>query len=206
LVLLGLLFFRRSQWSDQIKLFVGVAVAITVTVLPWLVRNHFVLGGPAIATEGGITLYMGHHPDTTGGYFVPPALPDVPGGEYERSVFYYQRAVDLIVADPVRSVLFIPRKLAALWKPNGNLVLDLADWLCVPLALFGFALSVLDRTHWRLYYFFAAPVLAVHVTSSIFVGLARYRTPVVPFLMVFAAVALVRLFGWIRNRINRVVV
>src|SRR5712664_874580 len=71
------LWLARKKFSrNAAKVWLAMCAATVLTVLPWTVRNYFVLGTfVPIATNSGINFYIGNNPEATG-------LPDwrlVPG-------------------------------------------------------------------------------------------------------------------------------
>jgi Flp pilus assembly protein TadD/4-amino-4-deoxy-L-arabinose transferase-like glycosyltransferase len=131
----------------------------------------------------------------------------------EISSFWMKRGFDFLLENPGRSLLLIAQKTALFW--NAYEIPDNLDmyffeqyskimrlWLpafgiVAPLGILGMILCLLDWNRlWAIYLF----VLGYFASVILFYVFSRYRLPVVSFLMVFGAQALVRLYGYVRVR------
>jgi len=90
-----------------------VALALTLTVLPWVVRNSLLYGKlTGIETSLGYNLYVGYHPESTGTFTFGPSLDLVPIlDDSVRDQLGTQRALEFIQADPGR---FVPLAVSRL--------------------------------------------------------------------------------------------
>jgi tetratricopeptide (TPR) repeat protein len=133
----------------------------------------------------------------------------------EVSNYWSGRAMDFIVSQPVAWMRLVGRKLVLLWNADEMLdtesqeshaewsrLLAIGGWfghfgLLVPLALFGVIATWHDRSRLALLYAMTVSYAASVVAFFVF---ARYRFPLVPFLMLFAAAGLsvlpVRFGAW----------
>lgn len=122
----------RGVWRRLPRLLgeglVVLAVAL-LTVLPWTLRNHQVLGEwVLVSTNGGHTLLTGNHDGANGDY-----SPDAPAvhalaareglSETARDREARRLGLAWIADDPGRFLALAPRKLARLWLPDGE-----AEW------------------------------------------------------------------------------
>ncbi|HKX79510.1 MAG TPA: glycosyltransferase family 39 protein, partial [Novosphingobium sp.] len=97
-----------------------------LTVLPWTLRNHDVLGHwVPISTNGGFTLLTGNNDSARGDY--TPGDPAVAAlqartdlGEVEMDAEAKRLAVEWIADNPGRFVALMPLKLFRLWGPDGE--------------------------------------------------------------------------------------
>ena len=133
----------------------------------------------------------------------------------EVSRYWLERALDFIVSDPLTWLQLMGRKAALL--VNRDEMLDTesqaahAEWswplavlqplthfgVLVPLAVLGFVATWADRRRlWILY----AMVLTYAASTVAFYVFARYRYPLVPILLVFAAAAVTNLRALGRSR------
>ena len=133
----------------------------------------------------------------------------------EVSRYWLERALDFIVSDPLTWLGLMGRKAALL--VNRDEMLDTesqaahAEWswplaalqplthfgVLVPLAVLGFVATWADRRRlWILY----AMVLTYAASTVAFYVFARYRYPLVPILMVFAAAAVTNVAALRRSR------
>ena len=134
----------------------------------------------------------------------------------EVSSFWTDKALEFITAQPSRWLRLMARKFALLW--NGTEMLDTesqethAEWswplrvgglighfgVLVPLAVVGVMLTWPMRR--RLWVFYAM-TLAYAASVLVFYVFARYRYPLVPLLIVFAAAGLARMSrAWLEPR------
>jgi hypothetical protein len=123
-------------------------------------------------------------------------------GEYERDEFLKAESKRVILADPVRFAGLAVRKAARMWNVILNYevyrtpfysAVSLASYLPVMLlAVAGAAMARRDVRNWLALLVPAAYFTGIHM---IFVGSIRYRLPVMPFIMVLSACALVRILN-----------
>jgi 4-amino-4-deoxy-L-arabinose transferase-like glycosyltransferase len=103
-----------------------VVLVALLTVAPWTIRNHAVLGHwVAVSTNGGLTLLTGNNDSATGDY--NPGDPQVVAlqhrkdlGEVAMDAEAKRLGMAWIAAHPARFVALMPRKLARLWLPDGE--------------------------------------------------------------------------------------
>ena len=122
----------RGVWSRLPRLLgegllvLGVAL---LTVLPWTIRNHEVLGEwVLVSTNGGYTLLTGNHDAASGDY--SPEGPAVESlmqrtdlDEVARDREARRLGWQWIADNPGRFLALAPKKLARLWLPDGE-----AEW------------------------------------------------------------------------------
>jgi hypothetical protein len=179
------LFGKRDK---LFKVAVSTLIALML-VSPWLYRNYRLLGHATLNTAVGLNFHMSFNPSATGG-FVEPAVPEgIPNGEAEQSAFYLSRGLRFIREHPSRAITLMVDKQSYLWQPFHNAFLDLADVLLLPFSLVG----VLFALRKREYLLLLAPILGISFVFLIFEAGPRYRSAMYPFLICFAALALVRL-------------
>lgn len=193
---------HRLTPVQTLKRLLGYAVIYCVLMAPWWVSNYHAYGEFVRLTAGGGTaLYAGNNPlNTTGGGNL--------GEDYDLSGFVHithpverdrpltKAATDYIVQNPKRFFELAWLKFTRIWRPwpvnasYSSLPIILATaGSFLPVLLLGAAVIVLKRRMLRRLspvYLFAIGYTAVHM---IIVGTIRYRLPLEPFLIVFAAVA-----------------
>ena len=187
----------------------GLLAVVTASLLfaPWSYRsivlfNKFVL----VSANGGVNLWMGNNPDSTGGYM---ALPDKQfPNEVERDQYYGREAVHFILSHPLSYAKLSLKRLIAtydretigvVWNEKGlsskyppSLLLTLKGlstaywWAMLILGLMGLLIIVRRRLAAQLW-----PALACFSYFSIFpvltVSMDRYHVPIDPLLAIFAA-------------------
>ena len=214
------------SWAGAFSL--GVVLAIA----PVAWRNLAIGGdGVGISYNAGINLYIGNNPDYAETVAIRPGwewddLVTQPAREgierpAAKSAYFAERAWDYIRGDPTGWLGLMGRKLWAFWHGDErgrnqpiyfwrtySTVLSATLWkagiafpfgLVAPLALWGMLLSLrrIGPT-WPLLY-----VLCYCLGVVAFFVAARYRVPVLPVLMVFAAYGLWALWDWGRAGCGR---
>ena len=133
----------------------------------------------------------------------------------EVSTYWTDRALDFVTSAPGAWLTLMGRKFVLLWNATEmldtesqetyaewSLPLKIGGWIghfgiLVPLALFGLWTTWPERR--RLWVFYAL-IVAYAASVLIFYVFARYRFPLVPLLMLFAAAGLVELPEFVRTR------
>lgn len=185
-----------------------MAAALTLTVLPWVIRNSVLHERPTgIETSLGYNLYVGYHPQSDGSFTFGPSLDLVPIlDDALRDRLGTQKALEFIRADPGR---FLPLALSRLghffrlelrvltyfYSSNffGHLpfplLLTLAAFFGLPFAVlslssaFGAAWLPPNRSSLLLLLLFAG-YLAPHV---LILSEERFHLTLVPFMAILAA-------------------
>lgn len=220
---------RRGRGVRGVPAMLAVFLGLLVVITPVTVRNLVVGHDLVLITSNlGLNFFVGNNPDAPGYYEKPKGLDfsvDLSGSKIamvltgrelkpsEVSRFWLQRALNFVKARPgaflrltlVKFWLFwnayeIPqaedfnffKRFASVlrWPLLGFFVLG-------PLGLLGMSLSL---RQWREAYFLLTFVLSLMAVTVLFFVLARYRLQVCPVLMVFAAYALVWLWGRLRAK------
>ncbi len=136
----------------------------------------------------------------------------------EVSDFWYQQAWNEIKASPRSFIALTVRKLGLLFNgyeiPNNQDIYIAGEYATIlepllfkkliyfpfgilaPLALIGIVLSLREWRKYLLVYLF---LTAYTISLLTFFVCARYRQPMIPFLLLFAVFAIERLVGFIRN-------
>jgi tetratricopeptide (TPR) repeat protein len=200
-----------------------LVAGFALPVTPVLVQNHRLSGTIALQDHTGFNLYLGNGPGSPGYVSVRlgsewDALSDAPRREAgavtaaERNAWFLHRVVEHARAHPLRFLRLQARKVL-LFLNRHEIRTTLSPYfferfaplqgvlpgfgLVGPLALVGLVLAWrAPRRPWVLVAF-ALPSAALVIATV--VG-SRYRAPVVPFLLPFAAWTLVRSGAWIRER------
>jgi tetratricopeptide (TPR) repeat protein len=133
----------------------------------------------------------------------------------EVSSYWTGRAIDFITTQPASWMTLMGRKVLLLWNRSEmvdtesqetyaerSLPLRATGWFAhfgvlVPLALFGVVVTWSDRRRLGILY---ALTLAYAASVVMFYVFARYRFPLVPFLVLFAGAGLAAGAAWIRAR------
>jgi 4-amino-4-deoxy-L-arabinose transferase-like glycosyltransferase len=172
-----------------------LAVCFTAVVAPWIVRNYLVFDRfVPVQTLGGLHLFLATYDDDR-----PPGAAAgeetviLDGVARDRSLF--ERAVDRIREDPGRYLRSSGRRLVRMWSKThsgrfeGRLLA--ANSVLLALAAAGLAMA---HQRWRLLPLLA--VLAYYVAlHTVLLAIFRYLLPVVPILLLLAAVPVAALLG-----------
>lgn len=136
----------------------------------------------------------------------------------EVSTYWFDRALDFITTQPGRWTLLMLRKAALLVNATEMLdteaqeshaeyswILRVGGWaghfgVLIPLALVGGVLTWRERPRLMLLYLMTAVYAASVVMFYVF---ARYRLPLVPLLLLFAAAGITAVPGWLRTAAPR---
>jgi len=190
---------NRLRATRRLGLYV---IAFGVLMLPWGLRNRIVLGDPAwLGTNGGVTLYDAQGPQAKGDsdQTFLQRMPELAGlGEVERDRALRRLAVEQMRKDWDRVLRLAGVKFLRTWSltPNvGSYRGGVAGFVSA-----AFMLAVLvaaavglwrTRAKWKLHLLLWLPVVYFTLVHCVFVGSLRYRVPLMPFVEMTAAAALV---------------
>lgn len=188
---------KRQAFSRYVMLL----VVVLVTISPWWGRNYRVLGHfvPA-TTQGGASLYEANNPEADGGPMldrlkVPAKVDEM--SEYERDRFMRGMAVDYIASNPSDFFKLALIKFGRFWNPVPNfigyrkplyMIVGAVSVLFILISAFvGFYIR---RHEWRKNIFLLSPVIYFTLLHMVFIGSVRYRISIMPFVIIFSAIAL----------------
>ncbi|MES2159744.1 MAG: glycosyltransferase family 39 protein [Pseudomonadota bacterium] len=199
-----------TSWPLPRKLAtLGLAGLVAMLVVaPWLIRNCQVVGAPVLNTNGGFNLYIGNN-SSADGMFV--SIADTPRGatwhqlrkqgEVVANDTLKHEAIDWIKQHPAQFVTLALRKVALFWmppvhegegpQPRGEALTRLA-WLAQYLLICGAAAGgvVYRRLRSKNTGLLWLAVLCYTAVHMMFYVIYRYREPIMPLLIVLAAMAM----------------
>ena len=127
-----LYWLMRAGWRPALRQTGLVLLAMVVVIAPWTIRNWVVMGSPIpIASNGGVTLRIGHAPDATGTTMWPG---DAVGGveswqslyrpEWEVRSYrvYTQRALAYALTHPRRELALSGSKVYHLYRSDSGVI------------------------------------------------------------------------------------
>jgi hypothetical protein len=190
----------------------GFAMAAALMLGPWLSHTYQLFGKPVLTTNSGFNLYIGNNPAATGSFVsiadtpVGPEWHDMRArlGESGSADALRHMAVQYALSNPGRTAELAAIKLTRFWMPNvpstdGDLSSAnvLGRWLDALQHILLMTLGVFGV--WTLHRHAQAIVFGVTICSfwaihAAAVVMYRYRDPIMPIVIVFAAVGFVALF------------
>lgn len=202
----------------------AIYVVVAAVLVPWAVRNSQVFGEVVfISTNGGATLLTGNNPSADGGYVQNDPLVDQRNFSVQDQVASDRRARELalgwIKENPGRFAELIPLKIWHLWAKDGE-----AEWgyqvgypryeqywyvfrsvrwvnqIFYGLLLVGSLVSVVllvkngRRVAWPWVLIGYCLMIYLTVISVVFSGQPRFHFPAMPWIIMYAAWAVVVLW------------
>ncbi len=227
--ILTVFFVSRMGWLKRIALWIVCAgVPILPITLANIVKGHeFVV----IATQGGVNFWIGNNPEAIGylsslpGYGSTWTMADAADEsqramgrkltEGEVSAFYTKKGRDFITGQPLQALNLMIRKIGLFFNHfeiSNNKHIEyfsrLSPWLptlqwlnfgvLLPLSLLGFWV-LRTREEIKL---IAGMTILYMVSVILFFVTARFRMPIVPWLCLIAAVAIVWIVDSLRQRLS----
>lgn len=217
--LVGLLFpaallqlWRKSGWSVAVPAGIVAALALAMTIGPWLAYTNAQLGTPVLNSNSGFNVYLGNNPAATGGYVGIERTPMgnewhsylAQRGEVAAAQGLQAKAMRWISEHPADAARLAVIKLGLFWRPNipdsvdrasGGAIyalrwIDVAQFTCV-LLLAVAGVVACRRANPAIGWLIAAIGLFWLLHAAAYV-MPRYREPVMPMLLILAALALAR--------------
>lgn len=216
------LYRGKGNARNILKKSLLIFTCVILTIIPWTIRNYLVYPKfVLISTNSGTNFYHGNNPLATGGFddhlMLPPGLKfpghmtdDLPPREYhylenEANEVAFKEGAQFILDNPVNTFRLAFRKMFILLRPPYYQIhfRDLFS-LQQAMMLFWFVSYVFVliagtngifyafRENWRkwiLLFFWIILICAMHIAAF---AMTRYRLPIIPFLIIFAAVAMNR--------------
>lgn len=210
-VLAGLLFYMhniefplrwdwRRLWSRFVAPLLIMVVTIGVTISPWVIRNIIVIGEPVLfSVNPGINLYLAHNEKATGRWV--DMGPDDPVLQWRDHPEVNRQgkaaAYDYILAHPLKTLKQAIHVHKWFWTvENVSIQNDAVPLLKKWYELYSFKLLavlgllgiVLARHSWRSVLWIVLFMIAYNGLIDFLYFASRYRYPIEPFLVLFAAV------------------
>lgn len=206
LVIYFALILHRLPWRTAAVKLVAYALIYCALMAPWWLHNYRAYGVfVRLNLNTGEVLYFGNNPMSTGGGIIDVdgdlAPFQMPGQPVARDKALIKAATDYIREYPGRFVEMAFVKLGRVWRPwpyaeqyHNKLLIAVSLASFGPIALL--ALTYLLRWGWHErarvgpLVLFIGYLTGIHMVT---IGSVRYRLPMEPFVIVFAAVAAARL-------------
>jgi 4-amino-4-deoxy-L-arabinose transferase-like glycosyltransferase len=212
LFLLPIWLARRGHRLGAMAAWGTMIAAMALVMLPWIVRNYGIFGRFIPTTlQVGESLYEANSPYADGG----PAMDRIdwvkerggrPMGEYENNQFFRNAALRYIREHPGRFCALAAAKFTRFWNPLPNYApyrrpLGLAVNICAwaPIILLACVGIFQRKGEIARLLLLLSPVAYFTLLHMIFVGSVRYRTPVMPFVILLAASGAESVRAWRRR-------
>jgi 4-amino-4-deoxy-L-arabinose transferase-like glycosyltransferase len=178
----------------------AMLVLAFLVVLPWGIRNHRATGHWIWTTLGvGASLYDGLGPQANGSSDMSflHEMPRAAGeSEYDYDARLREKALEAARADSRRVLRLAAVKVGRFWSPvpnnpqfAGGFVSAVSAAAVIPVYLLALLALVNRVVRGRWLLAILATPLYFTMLHAIFIGSARYRTPVMPFVAMLAAAA-----------------
>jgi 4-amino-4-deoxy-L-arabinose transferase-like glycosyltransferase len=216
-VFLWLLIVYTNKISKLIKALFLVLAGFLLVISPWAFRNYAIYKTFVPGTlETGLFLYLGNNHLSTGGtggwtkwgqdQFVPQDSGKLFTIESDRELT--KKAIKFISCNPKRFLWLCWRKIVNMWRPFyadarffNKLIMSLLDIPIMILAVLGIFLAFSNS--FTKTCLLILLIIYLNVISLITISSIRYRYPIMPFLIIFAASALVYLKGKVFAKNNK---
>ena len=230
LPVIAVLIITKKQLKRSAVRALLVSLGIILPIIPVTVYNLQQGEFVPISTQGGVNFYIGNNAESDGATAVFPGLSniwryedavelaetesgrDLSAGEV--SDFYYRKGADFIFNQPLKWLNLIGRK-TLLWfsrieiSNNKNIYFSARDsillqitmyngfWLYGSLGILGFAIFYRRKFEYRIIVWF---VLLYSASVILFFVTSRYRAPMLPFFIIFAAAAADYIFDLFKRK------
>jgi 4-amino-4-deoxy-L-arabinose transferase-like glycosyltransferase len=215
--------YRTVAWRRWARSLASVYVALLLVVAPWSYRNWTVFDTfVPVSTNGGWTLLSGNNPEARGDYTPETVLAEGysfnPAQQIAMDRLARDRAIEWILTNPERFALLMPLKVFRLWAPDGEAewfyqrgsgefyqtyslafrtvrVVNQVFYLAVMILVFPALWLIWKDRKAHGPWAFAGVTICLFFTliSIVFSGQSRFHFSLMPFLIGYAAWALVRL-------------
>jgi len=211
-------FLWREPWKMRFYRVSAFVIPLLLVIGPWILRNSLLHKRPVLITTAvASTFYLANNPTTSGGTTGgdwglasdsrPPQgvtwpTTDTVDPEWERYIM--KESFEFIRNNPRRFVELTGRKIVNMWRPYQSDSPYLARWATaltyLPIVTFDLWGMLQSLKRWK--EFFPIFTLLAYTFSlhAILIAHMRYRYPVMPFFMVFAAWMFVKLWEKFRSR------
>jgi 4-amino-4-deoxy-L-arabinose transferase-like glycosyltransferase len=212
--------FSRNVSRSLVRRLLPLVLATCLTVLPWTVRNYLVFGTLVpVSTNGGINFYIGNNPEAIGAFnwVIPPEAhwnELSPDGrfEVEASRLGYIHGLRYIVNNPVKSFHLVSKRAYYLLRPPffsidfkeiGIETLFKLIWsvmYCLLLLVLLVAVPFRYAANKWIISLLIIVIVALSIPYLLTYGATRYRVPMMPFMILIAAIVLNDLVNYIQQR------
>lgn len=181
-------------------------LAVSLLIAPWIVRNYKVFHSLIFfSTEVGSALYASYNPPEGKKFGLAPKDSVIAEAfkmqsEVDQNKFLILKSKEYISTHKKQVIQLLPLKVLFFWSlfdwetlsDDGEGVYNFATAFILPFTILG--LVILRRDLWRLTPIILPIIYFFLFIGLVFQGLPRYRLPIEPFLIIFAAFCIVYLY------------
>ncbi len=221
---------RRQSKKNPFQQMILFLIGISIPLIPVATRNYLIEKRfSPFSAHGGINFYLGNNPNATGLFMSPEGISYSPVEQIKSSVLLAERETDqelsihqasqywlkkglhYILNNPYQALKLYIRKFALFWRKEEiplNINYSLSQSVLpilkfpffsfgtiAPLALLGMIFSLKGKN-----IFLPLFVFSYMISIIIFFISARYRLPIVPFLIISATYALFEFINILNNK------
>ncbi|MDP8230812.1 MAG: glycosyltransferase family 39 protein [Candidatus Gorgyraea atricola] len=203
---LYLVFSCRFNMKVFFRKFFMMYVFIALVLAPWVTRNYLVQGKfIPLTTVSGFAFWMGNNSVASGGWAYPQHYSKVMDeikniSEYEKNRIYFKQGIEELKRDKKRIPGLFFKKAIVHWAPfeKGLKVFN-------PFYAFVLFFGVIGILFFRKHGIMEDIVLMIFavttLTAIIIWGDPRYRYPYESYLIIFAAVAITKIYSMIKRKV-----
>lgn len=214
--------FINSQNKELKTIFqttILILLGAIIIISPWTLRNYLELSEfIPISSNGGINFWIGNNPQATGEFLYPINLNRELFGsmqnfdEGERDRFFYKQGLLFIRNNPTEFLRLLGNKtFYFFWsRPDigstysrqdaigvGRTLFLVANGLLLPFWILGFFIGL---RQWRQFITLYGAILGVFLLNILFFVGTRYKTPAVPYQLLFATYVIILAVDRMSNR------
>lgn len=210
-------FFTQKDKRRALRQALIMVIAAGLLIAPWVIRNYALHKKIVLAsTEGGMTFYATHNPEvlTKGGgdFYVLGLSPREVAGLSETQIdrYYYNKGLEFIKRHPAEYRKLLAGRFLRFWRffphttdlPDSYnfkhiLVMLFTDGPLIILGAIGLFLLAASRFSYAL--LFALIIFNFNFVSVLVRSCIRYRTMIMPFLIILSAYAIYHYYLRIRS-------
>lgn len=206
-ILIWIILIPEINLKEKIRNLAIIFLFMGLTILPWSLRNYFVHHSfVPVSTDGGLVFYQGNSPEATGGtrgyvdgkdYIYPKE--ELEGmSEVEKDRYLYKSGLKFIRYHPKRFLKSATKKFKNMWRPTWEGSSKLNYCIMLPaygfLIIFGVVGLIYSFRRWRNFLLVYLIIIYFILFHMIFTGMIRFRLPAIPFIIIFAAFGVEKLF------------
>lgn len=196
----------RGSFAQAFRMTLIIGIAMLLTILPWTVRNYYVMGEPVlITTVGGRTFWGANNPvavadpEKIGRWISYTRLPHDDEleqlGELEVESRSYELGTQYLRENPQVVPRLLLAKLTRFWTPLPNrdtteqLISIFSYGMLLPFAVVGLVIDMRRRQQMRSLLLVLVMLIFV-INTLVFYGSTRLRLPIEPYIVILATYGL----------------